>query len=644
MSNRPTFPQRTRNHAVGASALQALEQSIAGAGYFISQGADIEDYGVDLTLEALSPSDDDSVSFVTNARVVAQIKGTEKDSNSDGSVSVSVDRSNLRYLTMQPYAIYICYHLPTKRLLWMTAEEAFFGVGRHNSAQSSETFTIRFEKVFSGEAQQNLAGIAIDAASRDQARRLSSEPQIHVHVPDDPKRAYALLRSLSDTGRDQEIHSAAESFLSILGSRSLESLPVYLAEVNLGINAYPFNKSRVETVAELLQDTLFTNALSPRSTLYCLANARTVLGQSQKALTLYAAVLDLHAASGEKDTDIAAMAHKNWGALLEKKGQHDEAVEHYLEALELRPELGEARMALASAYFDNQDFELALTTLARTRFEISSAGTQASLDVLRVKCLFALDRDVEAFDIIVRLTNDRELTPRSWYHLARIVRIYGRSKPENYEEAVRFWTDYVKQVGQEDAVLSELHFAEIVYRQRNPSIGRSWSELFEILLSRNVSMDADTYGLLWDRLGHWAQDEERWEDAVKCFEKASETNEAEYGYCLGIAYHEVGRASEACEILQRQAQTHMPDSMSWHQLGRAHMTLNQYDLAIDALTVAVGMDPSNRTALFDLGGALWNDAQPINALEIWEIAKGRFPDAPEIHQVERLFSDDDTHE
>ena len=84
--------------------------------------------------------------------------------------------------------------------------------------------------------------------------------------------------------------------------------------------------------------------------------------------------------------------------------------------------------------------------------------------------------------------------------------------------------------------------------------------------------------------------------------------------------------------------------MSWHQLGRAHMTLNQYDLAIDALTVAVGMDPSNRTALFDLGGALWNDAQPINALEIWEIAKGRFPDAPEIHQVERLFSDDDTHE
>ena len=319
-------------------------------------------------------------------------------------------------------------------------------------------------------------------------------------------------------------------------------------------------------------------------------------------------------------------------------------MEPYLEALELRPELGEARMALASAYFDNQDFELALTTLARTRFEISSAGTQASLDVLRVKCLFALDRDVEAFDIIVRLTNDRELTPRSWYHLARIVRIYGRSKPENYEEAVRFWTDYVKQVGQEDAVLSELHFAEIVYRQRNPSIGRSWSELFEILLSRNVSMDADTYGLLWDRLGHWAQDEERWEDAVKCFEKASETNEAEYGYCLGIAYHEVGRASEACEILQRQAQTHMPDSMSWHQLGRAHMTLNQYDLAIDALTVAVGMDPSNRTALFDLGGALWNDARPINALEIWEIAKGRFPDAPEIHQVERLFSDDDTHE
>jgi len=58
---------------------------------------------------------------------------------------------------------------------------------------------------------------------------------------------------------------------------------------------------------------------------------------------------------------------------------------------------------------------------------------------------------------------------------------------------------------------------------------------------------------LWDRLGHWAQDEDNWEDAANAYGKAHELEpEEHYGYCYGMALNYLGRFTEALRFSSRK--------------------------------------------------------------------------------------------
>lgn len=65
--------------------------------------------------------------------------------------------------------------------------------------------------------------------------------------------------------------------------------------------------------------------------------------------------------------------------------------------------------------------------------------------------------------------------------------------------------------------------------------------------------DEDT-AFLWDRIGHWAQDEDEWEEAATHFRKAYEIEGGEYGYCLGVALNQLGQFKESLPILVEQAE------------------------------------------------------------------------------------------
>ena len=86
------------------------------SGAFILQGADRKDYGTDFQIEVTENG------LATNARVHVQLKGTEKALNTNGSLSIDVRRTNLNYLLMQPYSVYVAYHIPTGSLRICTAE------------------------------------------------------------------------------------------------------------------------------------------------------------------------------------------------------------------------------------------------------------------------------------------------------------------------------------------------------------------------------------------------------------------------------------------------------------------------------------------------------------------------------------------
>ena len=110
MSSFDDLPKRDRNHALEDETEAAFQALIAQSSDFVFQGGDRRDYGTDCQIEVVVDG------HAINVRVHVQLKGTERALNADGSLSISVDRSNLNYLIAQPYSFYVAYHAPTKSL------------------------------------------------------------------------------------------------------------------------------------------------------------------------------------------------------------------------------------------------------------------------------------------------------------------------------------------------------------------------------------------------------------------------------------------------------------------------------------------------------------------------------------------------
>jgi hypothetical protein len=153
------FPKHTRNNDIDDAAQFAFEVLIRHARWFHIQSSDKRDYGRDYQLEVLGNE------HATNIRVSVQLKGTGSESNTDGSISVSINPANLNYMMVQPYSFYVGYHLPTGRLLYRMADSVhrdYHHGGEGWSGQSS--LTVRFFEVLDEPALERLAGLARSSA------------------------------------------------------------------------------------------------------------------------------------------------------------------------------------------------------------------------------------------------------------------------------------------------------------------------------------------------------------------------------------------------------------------------------------------------------------------------------------------------
>ncbi|WP_236002388.1 tetratricopeptide repeat protein [Paraburkholderia elongata] len=162
-------------------------------------------------------------------------------------------------------------------------------------------------------------------------------------------------------------------------------------------------------------------------------------------------------------------------------------------------------------------------------------------------------------------------------------------------------------------------------RGQGDNVTKSYSEFREEFDRHIAHVDAYNAALAWDRLGHWAQDDEDWAEAERCFRKAYKLAGGEYGYCLAIALNELNRFDESVPLLQEQAQTVQPDAMSWFQLAAAYANLSRWSEAIDAYERTLTLDPDHAVAMFDLGGTHWNSGDAVTAVEVWTSAIVRFP-------------------
>lgn len=642
MSFLDDLPQRDTSHDTAEEAETAFRTAIQACGLFVVQQEDRKDYGTDVQIEARDGN------AMTNIRAHVQLKGTKSTMNANGSISVAVARANLNYLLSQADSMYVCYHLPSRRLLVRYADDVYREYEHRGEGWTrQDRVTVNFTQLFDEEFQRRLNARLVASGKSSRDRRLqwvgSPPEQISsliqrattaIEVPADPVRAREVLAELYRAGYDAVISNSFVHFAAVLGSLPGAMDFAYMAEINLGINGLPFDEGRVRRSIKVLGEALERGDVHPGSLFYCLGNAWLALGEHHKAQDAYRTALTK--LDSPKLYDIAAQCSKNLGSTLEGLGELDEARVYYERALELAPDLGEAHFALALWHRrKGDDPRAALEHLDRVIRQGGSALQMSTVQGWRINLLFNIGDIEGAFREINSLIGQESRPNWVWPWCANHVAQFGKASTEVAHKALAFWRTYLREHPRDTAAERERLLC--LWRLRAAGAPTDIDfDGFKQAVTRLIESGERDPAYWWDRVGHWAQYDGDWTQAESAYRKAYELQPESYGYCLGTALNFLGRYREALSILIPQAEEYLPDAMSWFQVAVACEGVGDIMGSILAYQRALTIDPDYDLAWFNLGGMYWNSRDIGRATETWREAVNRFPN----HELARKLHKD----
>lgn len=145
------LPKSDRNERLERLSNRALE-AILPVEKFLPR-EDKPDKGVDSSIEVIDDNED-----FTNFRAQIQLKGTyEQAINKDGSVSFSMETSNIRYLWNNLTSIYVLYIEPRKELRFVWLKDEIKRLNEQNPDwQNQDEVTLRFIQVLNAETANQI--------------------------------------------------------------------------------------------------------------------------------------------------------------------------------------------------------------------------------------------------------------------------------------------------------------------------------------------------------------------------------------------------------------------------------------------------------------------------------------------------------
>ena len=347
------FPTENPAQPIQDAAEAAFEAALKRVGLFsYQQKGDRRDYGSDYQLEVLDGN------ARTNFRVHVQLKGSTDTANADGSVSVSVARTNLNYLMSPSSSIYVYHRHSDGKLLVRAAEDVYALYARAGDGwKNQQSVSVGFIEAFDDDYQRKWHAVALArgrAARDDRLEWIATPPERQgvaavnalprVNVPASASEARALLNHLYEVGEDAQISRSFDEFRAILGRVPLGLIKLYMAEINLGLNDEPHSVERLREALAHFQSPDRTREITAFSIAYTIGNAHLALKDYAEAVTSYRAAI---ATLAKDDELMGAQCWKNLGSALEVVGDWEQARIAFEQALKCDPDLGEAHMALA---------------------------------------------------------------------------------------------------------------------------------------------------------------------------------------------------------------------------------------------------------------------------------------------------------
>lgn len=638
------LPQRDAAHDIEKAAINAFENAITEAGLFVvQQRNDTNDYGTDIQIEARIGAS------MTNFRVHVQLKGTECKENSDGSVSISIDRKNLNYLVRQPHSIYVCYHLPSKRLLVQTADDTLQQYEQKSSNWRTQKYiTIKFKEYFSVVFQNKLHSLVMTdgkffmeqrfqciTTSPKQLNKILNTVSSPIYLSGEPQRAYQILVEMFKAGQYDKISDSFPKFDAVLGKYPEAIALAYMAEINLGIDENRFDVKRVQKAIPLFEALRSKQGHQQGDLTYCIGNAYSILQDYQNALSSYLQAITEFSLPEDAHED--AMCYKNIGAVHKSLGNSTDERKSYEKSLELDPYLPEAHFAMGVCLYTEGKYQPALEHLDKIIWDVDSLSRSLSVNAWRIPILFNLKDSAGAFREINTLLSHVRMFEWILPWCGKFVSQFGKESIESIQKSLLFWKKYLRDFPEDTKGKYEYLICSWLLHEEDFPVDLNFESFKREMLELMDSGTIDS-AFLWDRIGHWAQTDGLWERAEDAYRKACQQEPDEYGYCLGVVLNHLGKYAEALSILLPQAEIHQPDELSWYQVARAYEGLGNIEGCRKAYKKAIKINPDYTEVWFEFGGSLWNLGDRDMAFKIWENAIARFPKHESVKIVEQFFA------
>ncbi|HGP3622392.1 TPA: tetratricopeptide repeat protein [Yersinia enterocolitica] len=333
------------------------------------------------------------------------------------------------------------------------------------------------------------------------------------------------------------------------------------------------------------------------------------------------------------DDQLAAQCYKNMGGSYSSLGDEEKAIDCYQTALKLDPNLSEAIYALGVYYNKKGNYELALEYFDSIIFSYNSPHRLVGVVQWRINTLFNLKDYRSAYREINTLLSRSENKEQLWKWCLMLVATFCRTSTISAKLSLPFWERFLKMYPHNPDASRELLLAKNYLRKNNDEIFFSYDDFKEEFELRILDVKYEDTAFLWDRLGHWAQDEDKWLDAESCFRKAHDIDGGEYGYCLGVALNHLGRFKESLPLLLEQAELIQPDDFSWFQVAISYEFQGRILEAIEAYEKCLSLNEKNELALFNLGGLHWNNNNLEEASRVWKLAVKFYPEHELTHKL-----------
>ncbi|ENJ2152500.1 tetratricopeptide repeat protein [Escherichia coli] len=626
------LPKRDQNHVHDTMAKTAFEAFITSSGVVLKQSSDDNDYGTDYQLEIMHDG------MATNVRLQVQLKGTAAGFNTDGSVSISVKRSNLNYLLMSPGSLYVCLHIPTNTLKVTSAQSVLTRYQNMGpSWQSQKSVTVNFAEDLTIQHLIKITSLArlsaLDARNRRVAHRKMNENDMVDHVrelltvyevADDTASAVHQLINLYKSNQTEVISAAYERFKTVLGEEHPAMMFCYMAEIDLASANKIFDRQRVELGILKLKAYSLADGADRAGLHYSIGNGFAALNDFNEALEEYKIACELN--NQNSDNELMAMIIKNMGGTYAALENENQAVECYLQALKNNPYLAEAHYALGLYYHNTGQFEKALEQLDKIVFSSDTQGNLIDLQGWRISALFNVGEGRSAFREINALLSQADKAQWIWPWCLKIVSQFGRESIENAKLSLTFWESALRHSPENPLAQRELLLAIIYLRNRNIIVHKTYLQFKNDLEACANKIGSDAASVLWDLLGHWAEDEELADEAILCFEKAYSLQKGDYGLCLSIALNKKHRYEESKNLMKIYTLAFPNDDQGWYRLASTYDLMGQLEKCIEPYLHSLSLNVDNDHAWFNLGGAFFNMGNYPEARRVWKEAVSRFPD------------------